>query len=286
MKFREIVKWYSSMYRSIYGLTFQPKSFWNYKRNTEFDKKIQDVGYDLSMQRELDAKEGDFLKGSRQTLSKFNSEYAKNTINFYTTEGSHILDPFGGRSRKTICNELGRKYTGFEINENYALPEVIVDDCFNIDKHIEKDKKFDFLYTCPPYWNMEIYSKDLDGDLSIAKTYEEFFDGYEKRMLKCAEYVDEKGLIIVTLCDFRYEGKFYSFHNDTINMFKKGGWNLYDLIILEMNPAKRHVYYPLALAKRRMFTTHEYTLIFSKNTDIEERKFKEEFNKYKDNSYF
>lgn len=53
-----------------------------------------------------------------------------------------------------------------------------------------------------------------------------------------------------------------------------------------MNPAKRHVYYPLALAKRRMFTTHEYTLIFSKNTDIEERKFKEEFNKYKDNSYF
>jgi len=279
MLYKDKMKWYSTNWKNLYK--FEPKSYWKFKKDTVFDKKIQDKLSKDSIKEELKqnkkSKTYNQTWGSRTSLSKFNSEYAKNIITFYTCKNDNVLDLFAGRTRYKICKHFGRNYTGFEINEQYILEDeksIINDDCGNIDKYVT-EKKFDCLFTCPPYWKMEVYS-DKENDLSNIKTYDNFIKEYETRFEKGVKYIKENGLIIIVLCDFRINGKFYSFHNDTINIFKKLGWNLYDDIILEMNPSARHCYYAQAITKRRMLTTHEHCLIFHKNTDIDERKFEED----------
>lgn len=277
MKYKEKMSWYNQNYKEIYGYDFEPKSYWEFKKNTEFDKGIKDEVASDSLKKDLQTKKESLTYnkswGARTALSKFNSEYAKNIINFYTTKNCKILDPFSGRTRQIICKKLGRNYTGFEINPKYSN-DTINDDCINIEKYFNETDKFDFLFTCPPYWNREIYS-DIKGDISNLKTYKLFLVEYQKRFEKCVKFIDDKGLCMIVVADFR-DKEFYSLHYDTIRIFKEFGWNLYDLVILEMNPAARQCYYSQAITNRRTLMTHEYLLIFCKNSDIKDRKFNED----------
>ena len=62
---------------------FEPKSIWNYKKYTAFDKQITDKVATDGLKE--DTKKGkDWVKvgGGQRALSKFNSENCKNIINF------------------------------------------------------------------------------------------------------------------------------------------------------------------------------------------------------------
>lgn len=279
MNYNELMSWYNEHYLEIYG--FEPKSFWEFTKNNYFDKQIDDEIATKTIKKDLQDKKNnphyhqDF--GARTSFSKFNSEYARRLIEFYTCKGDKILDPFSGRTRKTICEILGREYTGFEINPKYCQKEVINDDCINVAKYIKGE--YDCLFTCPPYWNLEVYSKDIKGDLSLCKTYDEFINEYFKRLSINLKYIKNTGLVIIVIADYREKNKLIPLHYDTIKILEKNQWQLYDEIILEMSPVARHCYYSQAVTKRRMLTTHEYVLIFSKpECNIEERKQKEDFN--------
>lgn len=292
MEYREKMSWYNRNYKNIYT-DFEPKSFWEFKRKSILDDKINDIVAQETLKEDLQTKRDSLTYnkswGARTALSKFNTEYGRKIIEFYTCQNDKILDPFSGRTRMEICNVLKRNYTGFEINTEYSRDGIINDDCLNIDNH-HLDKDFDFLFTCPPYWSMELYSKDkpIDGDLSMIKTYNEFKKEYEKRLIKTTEYVKDTGLAAIVVANFRRNGEFISLEYDTIDIYKRMGWKIYDIVILEMNPAARQPYYSQAITKRRMLTTHEYLLIFHKNTDIDERKMEEDMRNYKDeeNDFF
>ena len=161
---------------------FEPKSIWNYKKYTAFDKQITDKVATDGLKE--DTKKGkDWVKvgGGQRALSKFNSENCKNIINFFTSKDDTILDPFAGRTRAIISNHLDRKYVGFELTEKYFPSESTTDrKIFNIDSSDMNDvlntsMKFDLVFTCPPYWNMEKYS-DNPNDLSTFKTYDKFLN--------------------------------------------------------------------------------------------------------------
>ena len=275
---------------------FDPKSIWDYKKYTEFDKKITDKVASDGLQE--DTKKGrDWVKvgGGQRALSKFNSENCKNIIEFFTSKGDTILDPFGGRTRAIISNHLDRKYVGFELTEKYFPAESTADrkifnmDSGNMNDVLNTSTKFDLVFTCPPYWNMEKYSDD-PNDLSTFKTYDLFLSGCNNRLVKATKYLKEDGFLIVVLMDFRQKGKFYSWHNDTINYFHKNtDFKLYDTILWEMSPAKRQPLYPQALLNRRMLNTHEYCLVFNKKTQSElgnfyDRKLQEDLVTKKENS--
>ena len=260
---------------------FEPKSIWDYKKYTDFDKKIIDkVASDGLKEDYKKGTKGWMSAGSRQrALSKFNSENCKNIINFFTSAGDTILDPFGGRTRAIISNHLDRKYVGFELTEKYFPSESTTDrkifnmDSGDMDKVLDKSMKFDLVFTCPPYWDMEKYS-DNPKDLSTFKTYGEFLDGCNNRLELASQYLKDDGFLIVVLMDFRQKGVFYPWHTDTINFFHKNtDFKLYDTMIWEMSPRKRHPLYPQALVNRRMLNTHEYCLVFNRKTQPELREF-------------
>ena len=262
---------------------FEPKSIWDYKKYTEFDKKITDKISSDGLKEDYDTEQGKntWIKvGSKgRALSKFNSENCKNIINYFTCKGDTILDPFAGRTRAIISNHLGRKYVGFELTEKYFPAESTSDrkifnmDSGDMDKVLDKSMKFDLVFTCPPYWNMEKYSKD-ENDLSTFKTYDNFLEGCNRRLETASQYLKDDGFLIVVLMDFRQKGVFYPWHTDTINFFHKNtDFKLYDTILWEMSPAKRHPLYPQALLNRRMLNTHEYCLVFNRKTQPELREF-------------
>ena len=270
---------------------FEPKSIWDYKKYTEFDKKITDKissdGLKEDYKKGKNAKEWVKVGSGQRALSKFNSENCKNIINFFTSKGDTILDPFAGRTRAIISNHLDRKYIGFELTEKY-FPAVNTDDMkiFNMDSADMEDvlddytdnyeypsAEADLVFTCPPYWDMEKYS-DNPKDLSTFKTYDEFLDGCNSRLELASQYLKDDGFLIVVLMDFRQKGVFYPWHTDTINFFHKNtDFKLYDTMIWEMSPRKRHPLYPQALVNRRMLNTHEYCLVFNRKTQPELREF-------------
>ena len=72
----------------------------------------------------------------------------------------------------------------------------------------------------------------------------------------------------MVLANFR-DGKLRDFCSDTKDILKKH-LTYHDEIILEMSPAKRHPLYTQAITNLNCLKTHEYCLVFRKETNKED----------------
>ena len=62
----------------------------------------------------------EYWHGIEKTPTKLPSELVRKILQYSSKEGDIILDPFLGSGQVAIVSrEMGRKYTGFEISENY-----------------------------------------------------------------------------------------------------------------------------------------------------------------------
>ena len=97
------------------------------------------------------------------------------------------IDPFGGgATRAALAARWGLRYLGVEIRpeeveySNKRLVElgvsdvakVVLGDARTLDRHVGRGRA-DFLYTCPPYFNLEKYGGGF-GDLSMLPDYDAF----------------------------------------------------------------------------------------------------------------
>lgn len=174
---------------------FLPISIWRPDWNVVNNlKKI--IGDDGST-RELVGKKM-ALMGSKYEVSIFNPHLAQMILSAYCPQMANIFDPFGGGgTRGFIASAMGHTYTGVEVRpeeverihqQQHKLEndfKMVVGDCRAYD--IEPEA-FDFSYTCPPYYDLEVYS-DLIDDMSTAPSYEEFL-----QMIKQAFEVTFRGL--------------------------------------------------------------------------------------------
>lgn len=102
-----------------------------------------------------------------------------------------VLDPFaGGSVRGVVAAKLGRHYDGVELRveqceDNRAQYEALqlpgsatwhCDDARNIGM-AGWATQYDFILSCPPYYDLEVYSDDA-RDLSKAGTYKDFRESY------------------------------------------------------------------------------------------------------------
>ncbi|MFJ4701967.1 class I SAM-dependent methyltransferase [Streptomyces sp. NPDC088768] len=113
---------------------------------------------------------------------------------WYAPTGGHILDPFaGGPARGIVAGHLGYRYTGIDLSAaqlraNAAVREQWADDLVVSPSWMLGDSAAvlptlsdgcaDYVFTCPPYHNLERYSKD-PADLS-AMTWETFANTYRR----------------------------------------------------------------------------------------------------------
>jgi len=195
---------------------------------------------------------------------------------WFMPEGGKILDPFaGGSVRGIVAEYIGYNYTGIELRaeqiesnriqakELGLQPEWIEGDSANIP--ILVNDNYDFIFSCPPYYDLEVYS-DLKGELSNENTYTEFINSYKDIINKSTSVLKENRFACFVVGDIRdKKGIYRNFVSDTISAFVESGANLYNEIIL-VSPIGS---LPIRVSRqfqgyRKVGKTHQNILVFYK----------------------
>jgi DNA modification methylase len=156
-----------------------------------------------------------------------------------------IGDPFaGGSVRGIVAHKMGYRYIGIELstkqveaNREQAKKILEPDNqptWINGDSNEELDKineEFDFIFSCPPYANLEVYSTD-PKDLSNMP-YEDFLLVYRSIINKTIKKLKPGHLAVFVVGDVRdAEGYYIDFISDTKKAFIDSGAGLYNEAIL------------------------------------------------------
>ena len=145
------------------------------------------------------------------------------------------------------------------------LPRWIVGDSRDLDRHLGPDEQFDFIFTCPPYFDLEIYSDD-PADLSNAGDYAAFLDAYRAIIAASAARLREHRFACFVVGDMRdRQGMYRNFVSDTIAAFLDAGLTLYNEAIF-VTPAGS---LPIRVGNqfeisRKLGKMHQNVLVFVK----------------------
>jgi DNA modification methylase len=195
---------------------------------------------------------------------------------WFSKEGDSIIDPFaGGSVRGIVAVELGRKYTGIDlrqeqINANIANAEIcrnmkpnwICGDSLNIDTLAPGE--YDFLFTCPPYGNLEKYSND-PHDISNMPD-EQFDEAYINIMRKASSMLKNNRFASIVIGNYRdKKGYLRDLVGLTVRAMESAGCRYYNDFIFVTPVGSLPVRAGKAFqATRKMGRTHQYMLIFCK----------------------
>ena len=149
--------------------------------------------------------------------------------------------------------------------ENVAVVKFlhyICGDSNNIDKLVEKND-FDFCFTSPPYYDLEVYSKN---DMSALGTYEEFMQSYENIFRKCYAKLKNDTFLVVKICEIRDKktGVYRGFVPDNLKCFEKIGWHFYNEIILINAIGTGALRANVNMKTRKVVKVHQNVLVFYK----------------------
>lgn len=265
------------------GLTFarssQPLS--TYTAKEEYEKKI---GKKLSWEEFSTLFPEEMQQNGTSTFDPVLCEVG---YRWFCPSGGSIIDPFAGGSVRGIVAALtGRQYTGVDLSERQIEaneanwkeidhtsilpqeqaakvydPRWICGDSLNIDKLV--DGKFDLLFTCPPYADLEVYS-DKPEDISNKK-YPEFLELYRAIIKKATAKLKDNSFAVCVVGDVRGEdGFYYNFVSDTIQAFQDAGMRLYNEAILVMAYGSLPIRVSKQFANsRKLGKAHQNILIFN-----------------------
>ena len=194
---------------------------------------------------------------------------------FVPAEGS-ILDPFaGGSVRGIVSSFLDYNYTGVELRDEQVysnmgqaeeivpnnLPEYLIGDSNKVLETI--DRKFDFLFSCPPYYDLEIYS-DYDGDLSNM-THENFEIYYESIIKKSCLLLKDNCFACFVVGNVRDNNGFMKdLVGLTVRIFEKYGLQFYNDIVLRQPIASASMRADKNMKYRKTVKVHQNVLVFCK----------------------
>ena len=198
---------------------------------------------------------------------------------WFCPENGEILDPFaGGSVRGIVSNYLGYKYTGIELrkiqvdhNREQAMdlleitnqPNWYVGDSNEVLNGFNKE--FDFVFSCPPYMNLEVYS-ELPNDLSNMND-NDFIKVYESIIDKTCKLLKKGGMACFVVGDIRDKKGYYKdFITITKLAFYKARLKLYnEAILLEngLNTAAMRADKQFNSGKK-LVKVHQNILIFKK----------------------
>jgi DNA modification methylase len=211
-------------------------------------------------------------------ISIFDPALCEVIYHWFCNEGGTILDPFaGGSVRGIVANYLGYKYTGIDIRQEQVdsnreqgleilpinnQPQWYVGDSNKVlNDHF--GTKFDFVFSCPPYADLEVYS-DLEGDISN-KPYIEFLQLYESIIEKSCKHLKNGGYACFVVGEVRDKnGNYIGFVPDTINAFKKCGMNYYNEAILCNSIASASMRANGNMRSQKLVKIHQNVLVFKK----------------------
>ena len=216
---------------------------------------------------------------SEQTgTSIFDPVLCELAYTWFCPPAGSVLDPFaGGSVRGIVAAQLGRHYTGIDLspaqleaNRAQAVdiaatpgPRWILGDAREVTALAPG--AYDLLFTCPPYYDLEVYSDD-PADLSTAADYTAFLAAYRAILRDALALLKPDRFACITVGDVRDKAGIYrNFVSDTIAAFQDAGAKLYNEAILVTACGSL----PIRAAKqfssgRKLGKTHQNVLVFVK----------------------
>lgn len=223
---------------------------------------------------------------STDYVSIFDPALCEVLYHWFVPKGGEILDPFaGGSVRGIVANYLGYKYTGIDIrqeqidsNKEQAVkileennqPFWIHGDSDKVLSYYDNEypffncaEKFDFVFSCPPYADLEVYS-DLEGDISNMK-YNDFLSAYESIIEKSCTLLKKGAYACFVVGEVRdKDGNYIGFVPDTIRAFQKCGMKFYNEAILLNSIASASMRANGNMKNHKLVKIHQNILIFKK----------------------
>lgn len=192
-----------------------------------------------------------------------------------------VLDPFaGGSVRGIVAAKLGRSYLGIDLrpeqceanldqaaricNESVPNPVWICGDASSALPGLDDAYLADFVFSCPPYGALEIYSDD-PADLSNLDP-EEFDIAYERIIRRALDRLKPDRFACFVVGDYRDKrGLYRNFVSKTIGAFRAAGAELYNEIILITAAGSLAIRAGKQFrTTRKVGKTHQNVLIFVK----------------------
>lgn len=197
---------------------------------------------------------------------------------FCPKKGS-ILDPFaGGSVRGIVAHYLQYRYWGIDLSRKQIeanrkqgvdilkkknQPTWYAGDSEELLKK-KWEQKFDFVFTCPPYVDLEVYSND-PRDLSTMK-YEAFLKKYEAIIKASLSLLKPNRYACIVVSEVRdKKGYYLDFVGDTKKIFIRNGAKLYnDAVLLNMVGSASMRADRQFSAGKKLVRTHQNVLVFYK----------------------
>ncbi len=167
---------------------------------------------------------------------------------WFVPKGGMVFDPFaGGIVRGIVASRLGLKYTGFDIRQDQVTanqaqlktlmrpgdPKPIwkVKDACMKSIYQSVRKQPDFLFTCPPYGDLEVYSKQHD-DISTMP-WDTFAGALKHSIKQAAGRLADNRFAAYVVSDIRGKDGGYRGLPDVVReSFKEAGLLYYGELVL------------------------------------------------------
>jgi hypothetical protein len=218
------------------------------------------------------------------TTSIFDPVLCELAYRWFCPFGGQVIDPFcGGSVRGIVAAWQGMRYFGCDLSQQQvqanklqadelcklqmAKPEYVCGDARNVLAQEADDAPFgaDFIFTCPPYFDLEIYS-DLSEDLSNM-TWSHFCAAYDDIIAKAAMRLKNNRFACFVVGDIRDQrtGAYRNLPGVTTQCFLRAGFTLHNEAILVTSVGTLPVRAAAAFeASRKLGKTHQTVLVYCK----------------------
>ena len=211
------------------------------------------------------------------------------------TEKEHIcFDPFAGDAVFGFVSTFKKRiFKGIELRKEQVLFNQTLLDTFgfngkyycdtseNMDSYID-DESCDFIFSCPPYADLEIYS-DNPKDLSNMN-YDEFFNVIGRILTNTYKKLKPNRFACIVIGEVRHKntGEYIGLVPNVINIMRDAGYRYYNDIVLQTPIGNLQMRAGRYMNRnRKVGKMHQNVLVFYKGNL---NKIKDNFKRLKDES--
>ena len=252
------------------------KKIWNIRINDKGQARVNKLR--LSTNSEIGMKQSiDFMAIKGNTTSVLDPVMSEVLIEWFTEDNHSVFDPFSGdavfgfvsayKNRLFEGVELRQEQVDFNqqlIEELNTNSKYICDDAINIKKHFTNNSK-DFMFTCPPYADLEVYS-DLENDLSNM-SYEDFFKTMKNVLFDCFDILKDNRFACIVIGEVRHHkyGYYIGLVPKIIQIMIDAGFHYYNEMILQTPVGNLMMRAGLYMnTNRKIGKQHQNILVFYK----------------------
>jgi hypothetical protein len=233
-----------------------------------------------------DSRDGDSTLAA-SNVSVFDPVLCEITYAWHSNAGDVVLDPFaGGSVRGIVAACMAREYIGIDlraeqVDANRAAAEQLLDTGAIVPAWTEGDARdllhhvgggadrADLLFTCPPYYDLEVYSDD-PRDLSRAASWDDFAAAWRKVIVDGLAVLADDRYAVAVVGDVRdRHGALHPFVDATREAFHAGGADHVNTAVL-VTPvgSVRILAAKQFMASRKLGRVHQYVLTFVKGDPV------------------